>query len=134
MSAFVLDASVAVDLLLAHAWPRLDAVLTSGAFVATAHLDTEVLSALARMHRRGEITQTQVGLAIDDLADLAVERIVPRRSVIRRAWSLRHNVTMSDALCLALAEDLGTVVVTVDGRLRRAAPELTVGPDEISVN
>ncbi len=39
---------------------------------------------------------------------------------MRRAWELRANVTVYDALYVALAELLDVVLVTADARLTRA--------------
>jgi predicted nucleic acid-binding protein len=41
-------------------------------------------------------------------------------SVLPRVWSLRDNLTSYDACYVALAERLGAVLVTADGRLARA--------------
>jgi len=40
--------------------------------------------------------------------------------LLARVWELRDNLSAYDASYVALAESLGTVLVTADGRLKRA--------------
>jgi len=128
----VLDASAVVHMLTgAQPWvPR--AVIAQAALSSPSHLDAEVLSALARMHRAGLLTDTRVAQALTDLAAMPINRLPISQLQLLSAWALRHNVAVKDALYLALANDRGTKVVTGDQRLRRAVPELTVGPDELA--
>jgi len=55
-----------------------------------------------------------------DLADLPIH-VYPSRPLLDRAWALRDNVTVYDALYIALAEALEAVLVTADRALARAA-------------
>lgn len=100
--------------------------------VTVGHFDAEVLNALARMHRRGEVGPAAATTAIDDLAALPVERAPMTAALLHDAWALRHNVRMADALYLALAHSVGGRVLTIDEKLRRAAPHLTVRPEELA--
>lgn len=132
MSELVLDASVVVQLLIgAEALPS-QAAIAEAALFSPAHLDAEVLSSLARLYRTGALTDTKVTQALTDLAALPIERAPVTHVQLMSAWALRHNVATKDALYLTLAEHLGTKVVTSDQRLRRAAPTLTVGLDEVA--
>lgn len=134
MSVIVLDASIAVELLVRRASSGLQDVLARMHMVTAGHLDAEVLSALARMHRRGEFGPAAAATAIDDLAALPVERAPMTAALLHDAWALRHNVRMADALYLALARSVGGRVLTKDERLRRAAPHLTLGPEDLEAS
>lgn len=117
----VLDASAAVELLLAtDDGQQIDHRLRSGAgLVAPAHFDAEVLSALGRLCRSGQIPATVVGDALEDLADLPIQRIdLP--PLLAEAWALRHNVSGRDGLYVAIARRAEATLVTTDGRLARA--------------
>jgi len=79
-------------------------------------LDVEVLSALRRLVRAGEVIAERAGEAIEVLASL---RIV-RHGDVDLAGRLRENFTVYDAVYLALAESLDATVVTCDGPLGAA--------------
>lgn len=63
--------------------------------------------------------------ALTDLSDLPIVRH-PHGPLLARAWELRENVRVYDAAYVALAEALGSVLLTVDARLSRA-PGLKCG-------
>lgn len=82
-------------------------------------LDVEVTAALRRRVRLG---QTDLGLAtaaVTDLGELAALRW-DHEPLLARAWELRDNVTVYDAVYVALAEALNAPLVTTDIRLSRA--------------
>jgi predicted nucleic acid-binding protein len=87
--------------------------------VAPATLQPEFLNALWWKHRRGELSREEVKnswerLIADRPASLyAPEDLMPRAAEI----TLESGVIVYDALFLALAEDMGAVVVTADGKL-----------------
>jgi predicted nucleic acid-binding protein len=76
-------------------------------------LDVEVLSALRRLVHLGEVLPERAEEAIQDLGVLRVVRH-GHRDLATRAWELRHNFTVYDAMYLALAEALDATVVTCD--------------------
>ncbi len=82
-------------------------------------IDVEVLNAIRRDHRLGEIDSTTAHQAVDDLCSWAGERY-PHQPLIGRAWELRDNVRGWDAFYVALAEALDVPLLTVDNRLARA--------------
>ena len=82
-------------------------------------LDLEVTSAIRSALRGGNVDERRAGLALVDLAMLAVHRI-RHRSLLRRIWQLRGNLTPYDAAYVALAEVTESVLVTADGKLARA--------------
>jgi predicted nucleic acid-binding protein len=121
----VLDTSAAVALLLRRA-PRLDEVLMEDGEGAAAPelLDVEVLSALRRAERRGDLDADRLAEAVEDLA-LAVPEVFPLRPLLPRMVRLRHGLSAYDAAYLALTELLDATLATADGRLAAAAERHT---------
>ena len=116
----VLDASAAVELVVGGA--RVDEVdrhLRRSVIAAPAHLDAEVLSALARLHRAGVLDDDAVDEALDDLAAAPITRY-PTAPLLHPAWRLRGTVAVRDALYVCVARALDATLLTVDGRLARA--------------
>lgn len=115
----VLDASAALELLL-RAGDRpvlVDRVLRSGESIAAPHLlDLEVLQVLRRFVLAGELTEVRAAEAIEDHVALGIARY-PHEALLGRIWELRPNCTAYDAAYVALAEALGAVLITCDGRL-----------------
>jgi predicted nucleic acid-binding protein len=81
--------------------------------------DVEVLSVVRRQVLAGRLTAERGAGALQDYADLAVERFSPQ-PLMARAWALRHSLSAHDAQYVALAELLDTALITADGRLARA--------------
>jgi len=82
-------------------------------------LDAEFLSALRALVRRAEISGSVAQRARAQFAMLPIDRY-PFAPFEGRIWQLRDQLTAHDAWYVALAEMLGTELVTVDARLRRA--------------
>lgn len=82
-------------------------------------LDLEVASAFRRLWAAGTLTEERAEAAMADLRDLRVER-VPHRPLVGRCWELRDNVTVYDAVYIALAESLDAPLLTADRRLAAA--------------
>lgn len=120
MAHAVVDASVVVDLLVAH--PRATAVraaLDGIDGVAPTLLDAEVLHAITRYVRRGEMSDDRAQQALKFLIDADIDRF-PIAPLVVDAWALRHNVSSYDAFYIALARSLGCPLVTCDRALARA--------------
>jgi len=79
-------------------------------------LDVEVVQALRRMVRTGEVPPDRAHEALADLSVLAIRRH-SHFDLVGRAWDLRDNLTACDAMYVALAEALGAPLVTCDGPL-----------------
>ena len=87
--------------------------------VAPHVIDAEVLAVVRRQWLAGLLDDTAAAQAVDDLGDWPGERY-GLRSLLARAWELRHAVRSWDALYVALAEALETTLITTDARLARA--------------
>ena len=117
----VLDASTTIDLLLnlPHANSVAERVARERGSIAAPHLlDAEVGQVLRRFVRAGRIDANRAAQAIEDLEALGIYRY-PHPPFLPRAFALRDNATLYDALYLALAEALGASLVTRDAALGR---------------
>jgi len=87
---------------------------------APAHLDAEVLSALGRLHRAGELSSSEAQTALTELARAPVSRH-PLASLLAGAWQRRENQRLVDALYSELTSSLdAAVLLTTDARLARS--------------
>ena len=118
----VVDASAMLEVLLnTGAAPRVAARLFgAGETLHAPHLlDLEVVQVLRRYAAAGALTEARGLEALEDLADLPIERY-PHTVFIERIWALRHNLTAYDAAYVALAEALAAPLVTRDAALSKA--------------
>ena len=118
----VIDASAAIELLLDTArGRRLSERLDAGApEIQVPHLvDLEIAQVLRRYVRRGTVSADQGAEALRHWRSLQLERYEHRR-FLSRVWELRDNVSAYDAVYVALAEALSTVLVTADRKLAGA--------------
>ena len=117
----VLDASAAVELLLDTAAGRRVATLISDPALGihAPHLiDVEAVSALRRLVAARAIDDDEAAAAIEDLLALDLQRH-SHEALLERAWTLRRNMTVYDAIYVVLAEALDATLVTCDARLAR---------------
>ena len=114
----VLDASALVDALVGSGPAEAVRRRMRGATLhAPAHLDAEVLSALGRLHRAGALSERQVRDRLVRVAEAPIAR-APVAPLLARAWRLRSNLRLVDALYAALADELGGVpLLTTDAGL-----------------
>jgi predicted nucleic acid-binding protein len=120
MPPVVLDASAAVELLLrTPAGSRVEAALRGYQVAVPAHFDVEVFSALGRLVRGGDLAEPLVEPILVELARAPFARY-PLPPLLTNAWGLRHNLSLRDALYVALARGLGAALVTADARLAQA--------------
>jgi predicted nucleic acid-binding protein len=73
---------------------------------------------LRRLVLQGQVRAERALGALDDLGALPILRR-DHRPLLRRAFALRDHASFYDALYVALAEELETVVVTLDRSLSR---------------
>lgn len=123
MSIAVVDAATVVDLIcdFPAAEPFRAALASATAVAAPAHLDAEVLSALGRLQRAGQLTRAPQ--RVHALATFGAERW-PLQPLLAPAWALVDRIATRDALYVALAASLDATLITSDARLRRAAAQI----------
>ena len=115
----VLDASGAVEFLLnTAAGKRLAARLADDAVVVhVPHLiDLEIAQVLRRYARHGTLRAPMGALCLERWRNLDVQRY-SHEPLLDRIWQLRDNVSAYDAVYVALAEALRTVLFTGDRKL-----------------
>lgn len=127
MAEVVADASALVDLLLANDLGQAVGKRLAGTGLhAPAHVDAEVLSALGRLHRAGELDADDVETKLNALAAAPITRHGVGGLLIG-AWARRHRLRLADALYVELAIQLGCPLVTTDLRLHDEPVADTVG-------
>jgi predicted nucleic acid-binding protein len=121
----VVDASVVVDLLVEH--PRsstLRAALEGVDWIAPTLLDAEVLHAITRYVRRGEMSDERARLTLELFTGAQIERF-PIAPLVIDAWELRNNLSTYDAFYVALARAVACPLITCD-RALAGAPGLGI--------
>ena len=117
----VVDASVIGHWLLSTRLPPhlMITEFAGSASLAAPHLiDAEVGHLLRRHALLGRISARRARIALRDYLALPVDRY-PHLALLPRAFALRDNATIYDALYLALAEALEATLLTRDRRLAR---------------
>lgn len=79
-------------------------------------LDIEVTQVLRRLVRQKEITVARAEQALQDLADLLIERH-EHQALVQRIWQLRDSLSAYDGAYVALAEAIAAPLLTCDGKL-----------------
>jgi predicted nucleic acid-binding protein len=82
-------------------------------------LDAEVAQVIRRHAAGGDISPDRGYELLTDLLNLPLQRH-PHDWLLPRVWELRHNLTVYDAIYVALAEALDAPLVTRDQRLAAA--------------
>lgn len=119
-AGLVLDASAMVDLLIEA--PSADAILTrllDTKVHVPGHFDAEVLAAIARLVRTGEVTDDAATSHLAELTAAPYERH-DTASLVTGAWR-RRTMRVVDALYVELGARLGLPVVTTDAGMAAAA-------------
>ncbi len=115
----VIDASAAIDLLLGiepHAGSIARLVADEGPLAAPHLLDAEVGQVLRRLVASRALSLPRARGALDDLAALPIQRFA-HGPLLARAFDLRHNTSVYDALYVVLAEGLRVPLLTRDRAL-----------------
>ena len=123
----VADASAVLDLLLrtpAAGFAEAELLTDSAEVHAPAILDLEVAGVLRRGQLAGRLSAPRAELALEVYEDQRIVLHQPR-VLLRRAWMLRENLTMSDGLYAALAEAIGATLVTTDLRMAAVVQQHT---------
>jgi predicted nucleic acid-binding protein len=122
----VLDASAMVDLLTGqNTAERIRLRLQDTVLHVPAHFDAEVLSALGRLCRAGQLTDADVSELLTTLrrAPLARHHLP---GLVEGAWCRRNTQRLVDGLYVELAEQLRAPLITTDSRLASGYPRADV--------
>ena len=93
--------------------------MRDASLAAPALADAEVLSAVGRLVRAGEVSAAKAEDALAALARAPVQRYVVY-PLLEGAWRLRDRVALPDAIYVTLAARLNASLVTTDAALSRA--------------
>lgn len=118
----VLDASALIDVLTDQ--PTKDQILShfGQQILAPAHQPAEVVSAIARLKRAGDLKPMQARTAISDAAVLVQTPVPLDGPLLQRALSMDGRIRVLDAIYVATAERFDCPLLTTDARLARAHP------------
>jgi predicted nucleic acid-binding protein len=119
----VIDASAMVDYLVGSPLAqRVAERLRHAEISVPAHFDGEVLSALGRLHRGGDLNEPEVEERVALTAQSPFQRhlLAP---LLQGAWAMHHNVRLVDALYIELANQLDATILTTDSGMATAAPK-----------
>jgi predicted nucleic acid-binding protein len=95
---------------------RARARLAGETIAAPELIDLEVVSVVRRAARAGRLDERRSAQALADLGALPLRR-ASHLPLLDRVWALRENLTVYDAAYVALAEALGTPLLTADSAL-----------------
>jgi predicted nucleic acid-binding protein len=118
----VVDASVYVDALVGaglHGDLARVQLRAAGVLQVPAIFGAEATSALRALVMRGELSPIRAAAAVEQIRLTRTEQY-SFEPFSRRIWELRANLTVYDAWYVALAEWLGTDLLTADDRLAAA--------------
>lgn len=125
-TTWVVDASCLVDLVIgAQGAAAVARHLAGHRLHAPAHVDVEVMSALARLVRGEVVSRAEARLALTRYAATPLTRH-PLLELLPRAWERSQQLRVTDALYVQLAEHLDTRVLTSDARLARVSDRAVV--------
>jgi predicted nucleic acid-binding protein len=131
--SLVIDASAAVEALFgSELGIRVRARMRGHELHAPGHFDAEVLSALGRLHRAGQLDRVTVTAALSELEAAPIRRH-SLANLVSGAWARRDQHRLVDALYVELTASLGdAVLLTTDARLARSfdLAELTTAPGQ----
>lgn len=117
----VIDASAMVDYLVDSPLAAgVDDRIRDSEVLVPAHFDAEVLSALGRLQRGGELSEAQVRARVALTAQAPFHRhlLAP---LLEGAWARHNNVRLVDALYIELASQLDATIITTDSGMSAAS-------------
>jgi predicted nucleic acid-binding protein len=120
----VVDASAIVDYLVdTPLAARVAAGIKDAEIHVPAHFDAEVLSALGRLHRGGDLSELEVEERVTLTAQSPFRRhlLAP---LLEGAWETLHNVRLVDALYIQLANLLDATILTTDSGMAAIADKV----------
>lgn len=127
----MLDASAGIELALQTPIGRqLEADLPDDATVAVPeHYFAEVATVLRRLQMNRRYPPARIQLGIDRVLQSPLQRF-SIKPLLSEAWTMRNNLTVTDALYVVLAKHADCPLVTTDRRLASAPnlPVATINP------
>lgn len=127
----MLDASAGVELALkTPVGRRLDEQMPGDATIwVPEHFYAEAAAVLRRLELNQNTTPVRVQAALTRLLSTPTRQVAVK-PLMAEAWTLRHNLTIADALYAVLARHLDGSLVTADRRLANAPclPVRTITP------
>ena len=118
----VVDSSVLVSALvdLGREGQWAEAAIAEGSLIGPELALVEASNILRRLEISGEVARLEATSAHRDLLQLDIA-LFPFAPFAERVWALRSNLTSYDAWYVALAEETGCPLLTLDRRLSRAS-------------
>ncbi len=95
-------------------------------WIAPAHMPTEALRTVRRFETAGHIELSDLDEIVEQIATAAIGYQGPEQSLLTAQWKLRHNLSAYDAPYVVLGQKFRSPLITLDGRLARAADALGV--------
>ncbi len=118
MADVVIDASGLADLLLTGPLGAgVARAVTEHTLHSPASVDAEILGALVRLQRTGDLSKARADAMVEALAGAPIERH-PLDELLGGAWAMRNKLSIPDGLCVELARSLDVRLVTTDVRLQ----------------
>lgn len=122
--AVVLDTSTAVPMLInREEGPAIRQAVGTAEIFAPSHMAIEVVNVLRKHVRNHGLSAATAERALEHLGLFDIHW-VDSRLLMREAWRLRDNASAYDAAYIAIASQIGGVVLSRDARLARAFPSL----------
>lgn len=120
MTPVVLDASAGVEwVLLSDTGQRVDLTVAGHAIWVPEHYYVETAATIRRLQVASEISAERAAVALSRLLSTPTHR-VQIRPLLSEAWTLRHNITIADALYVVMANHLHATLITLDVNLAHA--------------
>lgn len=120
MSRIVLDASAGVEWVLqSEIGRRVEGAVAAAEIWVPEHFYVETAATIRRLHLARQVTEERASIALSRLLGTPAHR-VQIRPLLSQAWTLRHNITVADAIYVVMAQHLRAILVTVDVNLANA--------------
>ena len=117
MSRFVFDASAAFEYLVrTPTGLKIDSLIQGNVPITAGLMDVEVVSIARRNVRLKLLSPERASIVIESLQTWPIER-VGAQTLVSLIWSLRNNLSAYDAFYVAVAEQSGGTLLTLDNKL-----------------
>lgn len=128
MTRVVLDASAGVEWVLqSEIGTRVERAVAAAEIWVPEHFYVETAATIRRLQLASQVTEERASIALSRLLATPAHR-VQIRPLLSEAWTLRHNITVADALYVVMAKHLRATLVTLDVNLANVP---TLGVDTL---